>query len=68
MELHPPPRYADIRPVRQNVVGEQPIKEPNKNLQNGMETAPMMGVKQELDNCQKQIQRTKENLEEINEQ
>ena len=33
-----------------------------------METAPMVGVKQELDNCQKQIQRTKENLEEINEQ
>ena len=33
-----------------------------------METAPMVGVKQELDNCQKQIQRTRENLEEINEQ
>ena len=35
-----------------------------------METVPMVGVKQELDNCQKQNknQRTKENLEEINEQ
>ena len=68
VELHPPPRYADIRPARQNVMVEQPQREANMNLHNGMETAPMMGVKQELDNCQKQIQRTKENLEEINEQ
>ena len=47
---------------------KQPIRPTNRNIQSGMETAPMVGVKQELDNCQKQIQRTKENLEEINEQ
>ena len=47
---------------------KQPIRLNNRNLQSGMETAPMVGVKQELDNCQKQIERTKENLEEINEQ
>ena len=55
VELHPPPRYQDIRPVRQNMVCKQPIRPNNRNPQNGMETAPMMGVKQELDNCQKQI-------------
>ena len=50
------------------MMSKEPIRLNNRNLQNGMETAPMVGVKQELDNCQMQIQRTKENLEEINEQ
>ena len=68
VELHPPPRYPDIKPIRKNMMCRQPIRPNNRNIQHGMETAPMVGVKQELDNCQKQIQRTKENLEEINEQ
>ena len=65
VELHPPPRYPDTKSIRKNRMSRQPN---NRNIQHGMETAPMVGVKQELDNCQKQIQRTKENLEEINEQ
>ena len=68
VELHPPPRYPDIKPIKKNMMCRQPIRPNNRNIQNGMETVPMVGVKQELDNCQKQIQRTKENLEEINEQ
>ena len=68
MELHPPPRYPDIKPIKKNMMCRQPIRPNNRNIQNGMETTPMVGVKQELDNCQKQIQRTKENLEKINEQ
>ena len=68
VELHPPPRYPDIKPIKKNMMCRQPIRPNNRNIQHGMETTAMVGVKQELDNCQKQIQRTKENLEEINEQ